>query len=38
MPRKGPAPRVDASLLQAALIGYEQMKREVEEKDRLNSE
>jgi hypothetical protein len=32
--RKAPGPRagVDASLLQAALIGYEQMKRDVEEK------
>jgi hypothetical protein len=30
--RKGPRAGVDASLLQAALIGFEQMKREVEVK------
>ena len=32
MPKRRTAQRVDASLLEAALIGYEQMKRGVEEK------
>src|SRR5438876_11685866 len=32
MARRGSGPKVDASLLKAALLGFEQMKRQVDEK------